>query len=326
MISACLGILTILPVIWMAKRHPGLSYMQYSRSIVGTPITIVLGLPFLFFQLHMGAAIVLDIAMFLKSSMMRNTPSYWFIFLTFMVVALSVRAGIDKVTGLFPILMGNVMFFVLLITLMSYKNYDIGNLLPLMPDGPKPLLHGIYFSYGFPFGEIILFTMIFPFIPSFGSRFTFKVIQAVLFTAISLALTTVVTIMVFGPLAGERKYSLFEVARTVDIIDVFQRIEALIGYSLVVASFMKTTIVLFTAHQTCAHLLGLKEDRMLIFPIALLMACVSISALMSGDAKWSYEVSTIHPLWGFICIVVPFIVVCAVDLIRGKKQPQASSS
>lgn len=324
-LSSLLGLLIAIPVIWLARVYPGKSFIEYSREVVGIPVTFLFGLPFLFYQIHLGAAIVLDIAMFMKSSMMRETPSYWFIFLTFMVVAISVRSGIDKMTGLFPLLMGSVLFFVFLIMLMSYKNFHPGNLLPIMPDGIKPLLHGVYFSFGFPYVEIVLFTMILPYVPTFSKKFGRRFTSAILWNAVCLIAATVVTIFVFGPIAGERKYSLFEVARTIDIADVFQRIEALIGYSLIVTSFMKTTIVLFTSHQTCMHLVGLKEDKMLIFPLALLMATLSISAIPKGDTEWGFEISAIHPIWGFTCAGMPLFIVFIVALLRKKKPVSAAS-
>ncbi|NBD22731.1 GerAB/ArcD/ProY family transporter [Paenibacillus glycinis] len=324
LVTAGLGMLTILPVILLAKRHPGQNFIQYSRGAVGTPVTVVFGLMLLFYQIHMGAAIVLDIALFLNSSMMRNTSACWFVVLSFLVAALSVRTGMDKMAGLFPLLMSTVMLFAVLITLLSVNNYAFGNLLPVFPDGLKPMLHGMYFSYGFPYCELVLFSMILCYVPNFAKKFEFKALMAVLVNAISLAGTTVVTILVFGPIAGDRKYSLFEVARSVNLIDVFSRLEALIGYSLILASFMKTTIVLFTAHQTCIHLLKLKKDRMLIFPLAAFMASVSFAALTRGEAKWTYEVTAIHPMWGFACAVLPFMIVFAVDLMRGTKTAQTT--
>ncbi|MBM7564335.1 GerAB/ArcD/ProY family transporter [Paenibacillus sacheonensis] len=329
LISAAIGMLTVLPVIMLAKRHPGQNFIEYSRNVVGAPITILFGLLFLYYQTHMASAIVLDIAMFLNSSVMRNTPSYWFILLSFLVAALSVRTGIDKMTGLFPVLMASVMLFVVLVTLLSISNYSFGNLLPVLPNGAKPLLQGVYTTYGFPYCEVVLFSMILCYVKAFGKRFEFKALQAVLANALSLSGATVVTILVFGPIAGDRKYSLFEVARTVNIIDVFSRMEALIGYSLILASFMKTTIVLFTAHQTLMHLLKLKQDRMLIFPLALFMAAISLAAATRGETKWHYEVSAIHPLWGFSFALLPLLIVFAVDLMRGKKDdaqpPQAAN-
>ena len=324
LLSAALGMLLLVPVSWIARTFPGMSFIECSRQVVGTPVTILFGCAFLYYLFHMGAAIVLDIAMFLNSSMLRETPACWFIFLTFLVVALSVRTGIDKLTGLFPVLMANVMFFVLLICVLSFNNFDPGQLLPIMPEGVKPLLHGVYYSFGFPYVEVVVFTMILPYVKG-GGKLGPKLALAVICSLLSLIMTTIVTIMVFGPIAGERKYSLFEVARSVDIIDVFQRIEALIGYSLILASFMKTTIALFAAHRVITHTLGLKRDKMLIFPMALLMGCISQSGLDKGDAKWAYEISAIHPLWGMFCAALPVVIVYIVGLLRGKKPASAGS-
>ncbi|WP_274649820.1 GerAB/ArcD/ProY family transporter [Paenibacillus humicola] len=324
LVSASLGLLLLVPVAWLARAYPGQSLIECSRAVIGTPVTLLLGCMFLSFLFDMGPSIVLDIAMFLKSSMLRETPAYWFIFPTFLVVGLSVRTGIDKLAGLFPVLMGNVMFFVFLIAALSANNFDPRQLLPIMPEGVRPMLHGTYFSFGFPFGEAVIFTMILQHAKK-GGKLGPKLALGLAASLLSLAAATVVTIMVFGPIAGERKYSLFELARTVSIIDVFQRIEALIGYSLIVASFMKATLVLFAAHETLIHMIGLKKDKMLVMPMALLMSCIAMSGIDMGDASWIFQVNEVHPIWNAAFFILPVLIVFFAALLRGKKPAPAAA-
>ncbi|WP_254780987.1 GerAB/ArcD/ProY family transporter [Alteribacillus bidgolensis] len=94
---------------------------------------------------------------------------------------------------------------------------------------------------------------------------------------------TLSTIMVFGPIAGERAYSMFEVARTIELYEIIQRMESLIGYALIVASYMKAVISLYVLNITITHLFRSQDTNILIFPLALV--CFLYSTLQISLGK-----------------------------------------
>jgi len=319
--STALGLMLLYPIVWLADRYPDMTYVQYASKLIGRPLAIVLGLLFLSLQLEMIAGITMDIALFLKSSMMRNTEHTVFIILIIMAVALTVRAGLGQIAGMFGLLMASVMIFVVFNISLSSLNLNRHFLLPVVNEGMKPLLHGIYFTFGFPYGEIVLFSMILPYVKRKpNDRTGRKMALALLLSSASLLIVTLITLMTFGPLAGERKYSMFEVARTIEVTEIFQRFEALMGYSMIVASFMKAAIVFFCAHLTLNQILGVPQDnRQLTFPLALLCSVIAISVGIRGEAYWNFIVSGIHPMWGITCAVLPLLLLYLVSLFRKKK-------
>ena len=78
-----------------------MTFIEYSKAMVGNWITVLLAIPFISFQFHMTSGIVLDIGLFMTSSMMRQTPLYLFLLLVFVVVALTVRSGIETMARMF---------------------------------------------------------------------------------------------------------------------------------------------------------------------------------------------------------------------------------
>ncbi|TYP73931.1 GerAB/ArcD/ProY family transporter [Paenibacillus methanolicus] len=324
MAGALAGMPLLFLLLWLNRRYPGKSLIQCGQEALGLPVTMALGAAYLYYQLHIGAAVILDVAMFMRSSMMRNTESYWFIFPLFAVAAITVRTGIDKFAGLFPLLMGSVVAFTVVVAFFSTSNFDFAHMLPIIPSGIRPIIHGSIFTFGLPFAEMSLFGMLLPFIGNPDKKLGRKMSVAIAGSTICLMLSTIVALLVFGPVAGDRKYSLYEVARTVEITDVFQRIEALMAYCVIAAAFMKATIILFVAHQTCIHLLGRKEDTMLIYPLAFLMAVLSYTALHEGEAHWVYLLTTTHMVWGIVCGVGPVLLIAAVAAVRKRKKASGS--
>ncbi len=214
----------------------------------------------------------------------------------------------------------SVLLSIIVILILSIPNYHVDALLPIMPDGFKPILLGTYFSYGFPYVELGIMTMLLPYVRKEKQRNLSKgMFWALCINGFFLLAVTLSTIMVLGPMAGDRLYSMFEVARTVDLLEVIQRIESLVGISLIMASFMKATIVLFILNLSLAKLFNLKDDRILVFPLTMICFLYSMKLIEHGQAHWVNTVTMIHPLWGTLAYSLPLLIVVGVAAIRGGK-------
>jgi spore germination protein KB len=208
-----------------------------------------------------------------------------------------------------------------IILILASANYQPKYLVPVLPDGIKPVLLGAYFSYGFPFSEVIIFSMLLPYVRREEHHLLKKgMFLALLVNGFYLIAVTLSTIMTFGPLAGERAYSMFEVARTIDLYEGIQRIESLIGYSLIVASYMKAVITFYILNITITHLFRLKDNLTLIFPLALVCFLFSMLQISEGQARWVNAVTVIEPLWKTIAYLVPLLILTAAAFFKKHKQ------
>lgn len=322
LLSMSFGMILLTCVLYLYRKFPNLTFIEYSKALVGNWITVLLAIPFISFQFHMASGIVLDIGLFMNTSMMRQTPLYLFVLLVFFVVALTVRSGIETMARMFFFPIVSVLLSTIIILVLSIPNYQVEHLQPIMPLGIKPIILGAYFSYGFPYVEIVLMAMILPYVRKEKlSNLSKGMHWALLINGFFLIVVTLSTILVFGPMAGDRLYSMFEVARTVDLLEVIQRIESLIGISLIMASFMKASITLFVLNLTFTKLFNLQDERILIFPLAITCYLFSMMQMEEGQATWVASVAIIHPLWATFAYLLPLLVVAAVAAVR-KKVPQ----
>lgn len=319
LISFSIGMILLSFVLYLYNKYPSMSLIEYSREIVGEWMTIVLAIPFVSILFHMVSGIVLEIGAFMTNSMMRETPFYVFNLLIFLLAATTVRLGIEVMARMFVLLILAVTSFVFFILFLASFNYHAEYLLPIMPYGIKPILLGAYFSYGFPYVELVLFAMILPFTRKEQiKKLKKRMYLSLLFNGFCLISVIVCSIMLFGPIAGLQKYSIFELARTIEILEVFQRIESLIGISLIVSTYMKATIVLFALNSTLSHLFKLKDNHLLIYPISLLCFLISILVMSNGETRWDNIVAAIHPLWGTIAFLMPILFLTIVSLFKKK--------
>jgi spore germination protein KB len=317
LLTFVIGLILLGCVLYLYQKFPHLNMIEYSQQLVGKWITFILMVPFIFCLFHTISGIVLDIGLFMTTSIMRRTPMYIFILLIFLVLVMTVRIDIEKFTRMFVLMNFTVILSIIVIFILASQNYKLEHLFPIMPDGFKPILLGSYFSYGFPFSELLIFAMILPFVHrNEGQDLTKGMIVALITNVFFLIMAVLSTIMVFGPIADDRVYSMFEVARTIELLKVFTRIEILIGYSLIIGSYMKATIAFYTLYIAITQLFKLKDRQILILPLALSCFLFSMIQISLGQARWVYVVTVIEPLWKTVAFVLPVCILAVVAVFK----------
>jgi spore germination protein KB len=219
---------------------------------------------------------------------------------------------------LFIFITGTFLIFLLLIIPLFHPEY----LLPLFPEEIKPIIHGAYINYGFPYGEVIFFAVLLPFARSKKG----KTLEKAMFFGIALSglllmIAVLVSIMILGPAGVEIKYSLFYIATLIDIQDVLTRIEAIIAMAWIIGSYMKATIALFAFNFTISQLLNLKDDRILIFPLAFLAFLVSVTTF-KHELEFTEAVSVVYPVIITVAGVLPILLITVFTLFKKKQKNQ----
>lgn len=326
LLSGGLGFIILACILFLHRRYPTMTFVEYSRHLMGTPLTILFSVFTISFLFQMQSAIVTDVGLFMVSSMLRETPMYAFTFLIFAISAVTVRAGLEVIARMFTLTMILTALSILAVLIIAIPDYNLSFLLPIMPKGIKPVLHGAFFTFGFPYVEVFLFAMLLPFV---NEGPTGKLSKTMLFVLginiFVLCLSTICAIMIFGSFAGEKPYVLFSLARIVEFQEIIQRIESIIGMSLILGSFMKTTITLYVLNLYLSQLFRFQNSQALVMPLALMgffMGLVNID----GATEWGRIVTTIHPVWTFAAFVVPLLLLTVIALFKKKKQLAAGGN
>jgi spore germination protein KB len=194
----------------------------------------------------------------------------------------------------------------------------VGNLLPVFPEGIKPVIHGTYITLGFPYGELVFFSFLLPFVRNGKDKPLKKyMFLALLIHGSFLILSILCTIMALGPLAGTFKFSVFQLARLINIREIITRIESFIGIALVVGSYMKTTIMLFILKETLSRVLGLKDKQMIIFPVTFISLLLTLT-MFNNEFEFIEAVFVCLPLVILIVVVLPLLFITVVAFFKGK--------
>jgi spore germination protein KB len=318
LIAFGIGILVLTGILFLHRQYKGQTFIGYVKKTFGKWMVFLFAIPFVLMLLLMLSNIILDVGLFLENTMMRTTPVHIFHLFLFLVAALTAYAGIEVMGRMFTMLILFVVSVFLLFLLLIIPELHPEYLLPILPDGMKPVLHGGYLAWGFPYSEVILFSMLLPFARAKeGGTLEKGMYIAYLFNGFLLLNAILVSIMVLGPAGEDIKYSLFYIATLIDIQDILTRIEAVIAMSWIIGSYMKATIVLFVMNFTISQLFNLEDDRILLFPISLVSFLLSVT-LYSHELEFVETVSTVWPLLITVVGVIPILLIIIVTFLKMK--------
>lgn len=313
------GLLLLTCVFYLYRKNPNLTLIDYSRKLLGKWITLCISIPIVILFFLVLSYIVIDIGGFFTTAMMRETPSYVIHALILLVAALTARAGIEIMARMFVVLLCYVLIFSFAVMVLALPYYQVGNLLPIFPEGMKPIIHGAYMNFGFPYGELVIFSFLLPFVHNEkDNSFKKNMFLVLLIHGFLLILSVLCTVMALGPLAGTFKFSLFQLARLINIREIITRIESFTGIALIVGSYMKTTIMLFILKETLSRVLKLKDERIIIFPVTLISLLLTLT-MFKTEVEFAEAVFMLEPLFLAIVAVLPLFFITIVTLFKGKK-------
>jgi spore germination protein KB len=316
LIAMVMGMILLAGVLYLYRQFPDKSFIEYSRFTLGNVLTTVLLIPFTCVMFWNVAGIVIEIGTFFKSTMLKETPTYAVNSLLFVTIALTALAGIEVMARMAAVLLALMFGFIVIIWVLVGNLFHLEYLLPVMPDGIGPILKAAYIVYGFPYAELVVFSIILPYVQQEDTSKVGKhLFLALIVNAMTLLTSVICSIMVLGPLSGELKYSLYQLARLIFVQEIIERIESVIGFSLIIGFYFKASILLLILMRVLSQWLRLKNERFLVFPVAFICLLLSLTTYTKESALEEI-VNTIWPLLNNIAYIFPLLLIFIVTLIR----------
>ncbi|MGM7723563.1 spore germination protein [Metabacillus sp. Hm71] len=251
------GLIAILAGIIMVKlcqRFPQKTVYQYSQDIVGKWAGRFISLIFVIYFFTVSAFEVRALAEVTGFLLLEGTPS-WAVIMPFMWVGLYlIMGGINPMARLFEIILPITVILFLLITMMSFKLFEIDHLRPVLGSGVIPVLKGIKTTtLAFTGVEYILFLIAFMQKPN-------KAVKAVLVgISIPIFFYVITVIMVIGAFSVDgvilRTWPTIDLMRSFEIPGlIFERFESLLLVIWIMQIFTSFTIAFYIAALGLAHL------------------------------------------------------------------------
>lgn len=310
----------------LAERFPNLSLAQYAKKLLGTWLSKVFLLTYVLFFLILSAVVLRNISDFLGISVLPKTPE-WFIHVTFMVVVVyGVLLGIETIARTGEILFAWGMFVLFIILLALFNQFDFRNFEPLLYQGIMRPIKGMFPILGFPIGEFVFISMIFPLVRKQDRkklRSSLKI--SVAFICFSGVVLTLFLVGVMGVDEASRSiFAVYDLAKYINIEEILVRVEILVAMIWTGTVFMKLSLCVYVLTVLTAQMLGLSTYRPLVIPFSFIILPLSLIIYRNiAHARFfAYEVWTVYSV--FQGAVLPLLLLL-IAIVRRKRDDSDGS-
>ncbi|MFC7372915.1 endospore germination permease [Fictibacillus iocasae] len=319
LIANAIGFVILYLVLYINKQNPGLSYVEQTEKALGRMGSIIVISMFSLIIFYILGNIVYGMSQYFTTALMRETPLYVFNFLILFVAALTAKAGIEIIARMFHLLMYVLFAMVLLMLLLPLPIYEANHLLPIIPNGFKPIWNGVYVGFGFPYMDILYFSMILVYRNLDEKKRIGNYLYAGLaLNGILLSITIAVSIMGLGPLAFHKKFPLHLLSQLISIGQIIERIEAIFGIALILGTYMKITMLLFILDAALTRLAKIKEKQ-LVYLVSIIVFFLSLT-MYKNEVELGESGSVMQPVITFFLGFIPLVIVFIATIIRKSRQ------
>lgn len=309
-ISVAAAILLAIPVCLIYSRvltlFPGKDLFEILELNFGKFFGKLISLLFIWFAFHLGALVLRNFGEFIIDVDLPETPMIVPIIIFGFLCIWGAKAGIETIAKCSEYFLLFVMSLIILFGFLIIPNMDMDNILPIMGNGLSKALAGLLSSFTFPFGETVVFMMVFSALQN--KKSPYKVyITALLLGGTVVIYIAVRNIMVLGPDTIKAVYfPSYSAISRINIGNFLQRVELTVTIIFVLSGFIKVAVCLLAATKGVASVLGFDDYRILVMPIGLLM--INLSYLIYKDIGEMFDWAV--KVWPYYAL--PFQVVLPV--------------
>lgn len=288
----------------------------YVQQIIGKFFGRIVGFLYLIFFVYHAARVLRDFGEMLAIVGYPNTPIAVNQVLLLLVVIYTVRKGIEVLART-----GEIFFvFIYLLAIIGFVLIVFSGLIhfdklrPVLEHGLIPVVKvAMTQTIYFPFGEIIAFTMIFPYL-NHSRKLKTTVLSAMALSGINLAISTVVNISVLGvSYVSRTQLPLLATVQAIELAQFLERLDIFFMLAMIILGFFKIGIYFYVVVIGTADLFDFKQPSRLAFPIGfvVLFFSIVIASNMSEHLEEGLEVVPIYLQLPFQIIIPCMLLVIA---------------
>jgi spore germination protein KB len=317
----------LLLYIIIIRSFPDKNLIEICKAVFGRAIGALVSLMFIFFFLTLTSLNLLDLSVFMRQTILVETPTVATVTLAMVVCAYAVYKGLKVVTRYAPafVLLSYIVMVTAVVLTLNIMNFD--NFLPILNQPVSSYVQGTHIIMTIPFGELVVFLMVAP-----AVKRQKKSVGVYIFGGFLLGSITLLTVVardnaVLGNVAPLFTLPPFETLRMVSIAGALNRMEILFAIVLIILLFFKISFLFYVTVLATAQLFDLNSYHPLVLIMGALVIAYSTfiypSTVTHADAGREVE-----PVLFLLFEMLLPLAILIVGRIRGlhKSQPLREAS
>lgn len=311
------------------EHYPGDTLVQMIPKIIGKWMGYPLAAVYMCYFVYQASRALRDFGDLMISTILIETPMIVVIGTFTAVIVYCLRGGLE-VFGrvgeiLFPAWLA--VFGMMWIIVYSSDVSDLQQLKPVLEEGVGGVWKAAFpLVVAFPFGESILFTMLWPALYN-HNRVKVRTLgmAVILVSGILLTVNTISILAVIGAhLFGREDFPLFTAVRMASLGDFIEHLDAIVIITMLAGGFFKVGGWLYGAGLGTTQLFKLENYHSILLPLGVIAAALSLMIAsnytehVENGLVWDPKYLHV-PLQ----IVIP-VILLVVSSIRRKVQPKTS--
>ncbi|MBW9151697.1 endospore germination permease [Clostridium estertheticum] len=294
--------------------YPGKDLFDILQIIMGKWIGKIISVLMILFVFHDGALILRSMSEFTNILIFNDTPPMVSMFFFIILIIWSSKAGIEVLGKWSEFFIWIVFIIFLTIFVLCISQMNISRLKPILNNGVTPLLKGAFSSFSYPFGETVVFTMVFSNISKVKSYKKIFIVGLLIGGGL-IFFATLGDILVLGSNTISRVYFPTPMVTTlINLGDFLQRLELTVVIQFLVCVFVKISICTFAVCNGISKVFGFDDYKFTATPVALLMLAFSLFVYKSTIEMSSWTVY-IWPYYSFCFeVIIPLVIFILVEI------------
>lgn len=315
LITAVVAYLTAYISYYIATEHPGYNFAQVHTKLFGGFIGKLIMMGFTIYVIILAGFSLRLFADTIKMFLLDRTPSVVIIMTTLFACVYCLMKGIKTISIVFD-MMFPVVFFIIFIALMTYKNAEINNILPIAYTGIKPIMRGSAHIIDSAVGCSIV-SYIMPYFEN--AKETKKWIFIGVTIAISVYMVLIVMcLLVFGII--EVQYLSFPAILLAKIIEfkaeLFERTESFFMAAWIPGIFANIVIICTTAILNLKEIFNTKKTNRIIL---LIVPFIIISTFIPKNIIDVYDYLELGNKISVYLTLIYFPILFIVVMLNGRR-------
>ncbi|PTX59344.1 spore germination protein KB [Melghirimyces profundicolus] len=286
-IAILLALVPAVGLIWLYsflhRRYPNRTLIGTLQTLLGKPTGWTVGLLYVTYFMYIATRVLRDFAELLDASFFPQTPMMIETVLMVFSIAYVVSLGIDVIakTGQIFACLYLLSLLVAVLLLLFSGAVEMESLQPVAEDWKRIFEAAFPVVYTFPFGEMIVFTMLFPYVRP-KSNVMGTAIGAMVLSGLVISLVVATEIAALGAnIVSRGSFPLLTTIAKVNIADFIQRVEVLALLILIVGLFFKIALFFYAALIGAAELFRRKSHQPLVLPFSIIL--ILLSMMIAGN-------------------------------------------
>lgn len=314
-------ILSIAPVLFigfvvasLSGLYPRKTLTECAQLVLGKWVGKGVAILFVLFFFHDTSLALRGFGEFFTTAITPNTPILVYISALVILAAYNVRSGLEVMVRTNQFFFTILIFIGLSAVVLTLKEKDYANLLPVLEFGPKPMLRGMLTIVSL-FSTFSVLGMVFPFVHNMNHL-----------KRSSLITMVIIIFMFIGPITGPiavfgiehvigLDFPTFQMLRDIQIGDI-QRLDIIAILLFSFGSYAKISLFLFAVVLGLQQLFGLTDYRLFVIPISALL--VSVALLNSESYVEIYRF--FRDIYSYYALFVAFFLPTLLLLIAYTKK------